>query len=103
MLTLTPAIAKQINTDPNEAITVPEINGVLVLQVIPNSPAAKANLRSGDVILAIDGRPVTNADQLQLEIANSRIGQPFDLKVQRGDRIEELAVHPGDLDNLTNF
>jgi S1-C subfamily serine protease len=103
MLTLTTAIAKQINADPNEAITVPEIDGVLVLQVTPNSPAAKAGLRQGDIILAIDERSVTNANQLQIEIANSRIGQQLRLKVQRGDRIEELAVSPGELENAANF
>jgi S1-C subfamily serine protease len=103
LLTLTPTIAKQINADPDRAITAPEINGVLVVQVTPNSPARKAGLRSGDVILAIDGRSITNADQLQIEIANSHIGQPVNLKVQRGDRIEEVAVRPGELANFNQF
>ncbi len=42
MLTLTPALAKQNNTDPNSPIQIPEINGVFVMRVVPNSPAASA-------------------------------------------------------------
>jgi hypothetical protein len=51
----------------------------------------------------IDSRSITNADQLQLEIANSRIGQRLNLKIQRGDRIEEVAIRPGELENAASF
>jgi S1-C subfamily serine protease len=97
MLTLTPELAKQSNSDPNSPFTVPEINGVLVVQVMPDSPAAAAGLRRADVITEIDEQPVTTAEKLQSAVENSRIGQPLRLKVQRGDQIQQLIVRPGEL------
>ncbi|HIK27277.1 MAG: trypsin-like peptidase domain-containing protein [Oscillatoriaceae bacterium SKW80] len=97
MTTLTPELAKESNSDPNSPFTIPEVNGVLTLQVIPNSPAAAAGLRRGDVILEIDGQPVTSAEKLQSIVEMSRIGQPLKFKVQRGERIEIISVRPGEL------
>jgi S1-C subfamily serine protease len=97
MLTLTPELAKQSNRDPNAPFTVPEINGVLVAEVMSNSPAASTGLRRGDVILEIDGNPIASADQLQNAVENSQIGQPLRLKVQRGKQTLQLTVRPGEL------
>lgn len=97
MITLTPEIAKQSNSDPNSPFTVPEINGVLVVQVMPDSPAAAAGVRRADVIAEVDGQPVTTAEKLQSAVERSRTGQPLRLKVQRGDQTLELTVRPGEL------
>ncbi|WP_017721693.1 HhoA/HhoB/HtrA family serine endopeptidase [Kamptonema formosum] len=97
MLTLTPEIAKQSNSDPNSPFTVPEMNGVLVVQVIPDSPSAAAGLRRADVISEVDGQPVTTAEKLQSAVEKSRIAQPLRLTVQRGDQTLELTVRPGEL------
>ncbi len=103
MLALTPEIAKEINRNPNAAITVPEITGVLVVQVIRNSPAIVAGLREGDVIVAIDGRSVTKADQLQDIVAKSSIGRELRLKVRRGKQIKQLSVYPAELQEAQSF
>jgi S1-C subfamily serine protease len=103
MLTLTPELAKQSNRDPNTALTVPEINGVLVVQVMPSSPAAAAGLRRGDVIVEINGKPVTTAEQLQVAVENSRVGQPLRFKVQRGEQILQLTVRPGELQDAARM
>jgi len=103
MLTLTPELAKQSNRDPNTAFTVPEINGVLVVQVMPSSPAAAAGLRRGDVIVEINGKPVTTAEQLQVAVENSRVGQPLRFKVQRGEQILQLTVRPGELQDAARI
>jgi len=103
MLTLTPELAKQSNRDPNAPIIVPEINGVLVVQVMPSSPAAAAGLRRGDVIVEIDGKPVSTAEQLQGAVENSRIGQPLRFKVQRGKQTLQLTVRPGELQDAARL
>jgi S1-C subfamily serine protease len=100
MLTLTPAVAKQLNNDPNTPFQAPEIAGVLVVQVLPNSPAAKAGLRLGDAIVEVDGQAVTTADRLQDLVAKSRIGQPLQFKVQRDRQIERLSVRPSELKDV---
>jgi S1-C subfamily serine protease len=95
--TLTPDLAKQNNDDPNSSIILPEINGVLVIGVVPNTPAADAGLRRGDVITAIDGQAITAADQLQNRVDSSRVGQALRLSVRRGDRTQQISVRTAEL------
>lgn len=101
MATLTAQLAQQNNRDPNSPFMVPEIDGVLVVQVIPNSPAAVAGLRRGDVVVEIDGRSVTAADQLQRIVENSGVNQVLQIKVQRGKQSETLSVRTGELPKAT--
>ncbi|MEH1812245.1 MAG: HhoA/HhoB/HtrA family serine endopeptidase [Nostoc sp.] len=101
MLTLTPDLAKQNNTDPNSPIQIPEINGVFVMRVVPNSPAASAGIRRGDVILQVDGKAITSAEQLQNIVEDSRLGQVLQVKVQRGNKTEQLSVRTAELQNAS--
>ena len=101
MVTLTPELAKQNNTDPNSAINIPEVNGVLVMRVIPDSPAAIGGIRRGDVILQIDGEPITTAEQLQGVVEDSRLGQVLQVKVRRGEQTQTLSIRTAELQNLS--
>ncbi|MHC5598321.1 MAG: HhoA/HhoB/HtrA family serine endopeptidase [Nostoc sp.] len=101
MLTLTPELAKQNNTDPNSAIQIPEVNGVFVIRVVPNSPAASAGIRRGDVILQIDGKAITSAEELQNFVEDSRLGQVLQVKVQRGNQTQQLSVRTAELQNAS--
>jgi predicted metalloprotease with PDZ domain len=84
--TLTPDIARRNNEDPNAGVLLPEVAGVLVIRVVPNTPAAEAGLRRGDVVLEIDGEAIASADVLQRRVEDSRVGQTLRLKVKRGNR-----------------
>ncbi|HEY9805585.1 MAG TPA: PDZ domain-containing protein, partial [Candidatus Obscuribacterales bacterium] len=97
LLTLTPELAQESNSNPNSPFTVPEVSGVLVMQVMPNSPAAAAGLRRGDVIMAVGSQSVKTAEQLQRAVEQSRINQPLQLQVQRGEQTQQLSIRPGDL------
>ena len=101
MMTLTPKLAQENNRDPNSPTLLPEIKGVLVVQVFPNTPAAAAGIRSGDVITTVDGQPVTDASQLQTIVENSEVGQQLQLMVQRGERIQRIAVRTAELQSTT--
>ncbi|WP_414545224.1 HhoA/HhoB/HtrA family serine endopeptidase [Nostoc sp. CCY0012] len=97
MLTLTPDLAQQNNTDPNSPMQIPEINGVVVIRVVPNSPAATAGVRRGDVIVQVDRETVTSAEQLQNLVENSRLGQALQVKVQRGNQTQMLSIRTAEL------
>jgi len=99
MTTLTPELARQNNEDPNSAFTVPEVNGVIVVRVLPNTPAATAGIRRGDVITQIDGETITKAEQLQSLVENSKLGQNLRVEVMRGAQKKILQVRPGELQN----
>ncbi len=98
MATLTADTAKRMNNDPNSLMLIPEFNGVLVVQIIPNSPSANAGLRRGDVITEIDGQAIISADQLQRLVEKSKIGQPLKITLHRGQKTEQISVRPGQLD-----
>ncbi len=102
MITLTPDLAQQNNNDPNSPLPVPEIDGVLVVRVLPQSPAAAAGIRRGDVIIQVDGQTVTSAEQLQSIVDTSRVGQVLQVKVQRGDKMQQLSVRAGELENASS-
>ena len=58
--------------------------------IAPNGPAAKAGLKPGDVVVALNGRPMTNPDALVVGIRALDVGDTVTLKVKRGS--EELDV-----------
>jgi len=97
MTTLTPRLARENNENPNAMVALPEVNGVLVMNVLPNTPAANAGLRRGDVVVQIEDQGIVSADQLQRFVENSRVGQPLKLKVLRGDRPQQLTVRTAEL------
>ena len=101
MATLTPELAQQNNNDPNSPLIIPEINGVLVVRVLPDTPAAAAGVRRGDVIVQIDAKSITTAEQLQTVVDNSRVGQVLQVKVQRGNQTQQLAVRTSELQNAS--
>jgi len=92
MVTLTPESAKQSNQDPNSPFVIPEVDGVLVVRVLPNTPAEQAGIRRGDVIVEIDAQPITDASQLQSLVESSGLNSSLQFKVQRGDRTLKLKV-----------
>ncbi len=99
MVTLTPEIAKENNSDPNSNFLVPEINGVLVIKVFPDTPAAAAGIRRGDIVIAIDGQQVTTAEQLQRIVEGSGVDKVIKIKVRRSNETKTIPVRTGELQN----
>jgi Do/DeqQ family serine protease len=95
MVTLTPEVKQEINSNPNSGLSVYEDKGVLVIKVVPDSPADKAGLRAGDVIEQVNGQVVGDADALQQEVENSEVGKNLQLDLKRNGQAMNLAVKAG--------
>ncbi|MEL6854746.1 MAG: HhoA/HhoB/HtrA family serine endopeptidase [Cyanobacteria bacterium J06607_13] len=95
--TLTPDMAKMNNEDPNSAIELPVTDGVLVVRVLPNTPAADAGMRRGDVITEVAGMRIKKADQLQSQVDRVKVGEALQVTLRRGDRTQKLSVKTADL------
>jgi serine protease Do len=74
------------------ALKLPRADGVIVADIDPSGPGARAGLQIGDVILAADGRRVQSVRQFALNLYRHAVDATVDLDVQRGG--ERLAVRP---------
>ena len=66
-----------------EYVGLPDIRGVLVQDFTEKSPAQKAGIESGDIIVAVDGKPVEYVGQLQQQIAFRKAGETVKVEVAR--------------------
>jgi putative serine protease PepD len=71
--------------------------GVLVSAIVPGGPAAKAGIKQGDIILAIDGEPTPTADVLVSVLANLHPGQKVPVKLRRHGKEVTVTVTLGEL------
>ncbi|MBF2065368.1 MAG: trypsin-like peptidase domain-containing protein [Calothrix sp. C42_A2020_038] len=92
MVTLTPEIRERVNA--RLGINLATDKGVLLIDIVPRSPAATAGLRAGDVIQSINNQPVSKIEEVQKLVEGSKIGVPLQLQVQRNGQITQVAVSP---------
>ena len=90
---LTPVFAKQMGLDPN-------IKGVVVGDIVPNSPAAKAGLQRGDVITGFNGGPVMSVPTFRLTVSSSEAGKEFSLKYWREGKEHTTTIVPAPFDKV---
>jgi len=88
-------VIQEITPDIGEAIGVRE--GILVAQVVKDSPADKAGLRVGDIIVALNGKKLDSVRDLQFSIMKTKPGTEVILTVIREGRKMELRVKIGEL------
>jgi serine protease Do len=81
---VTPALAEEFK--------LKEARGALVSDVMPDSPAAKAGFKAGDVVLAFNGKKVTDSRHLQLEVADTKPGSKAPVEILRNGVKESLQV-----------
>ncbi|MDM7953783.1 MAG: trypsin-like peptidase domain-containing protein [Cyanobium sp. CZS 25K] len=93
---LTPQLAKEINATTNEC-RLPEVNGVVVVEVMDNSPAARGGLKPCDLIEKVGDKPVRNASEVQLAVDRGQVGEPLAITVQRNGSSQNLTVRPAEL------
>jgi S1-C subfamily serine protease len=70
---------------------------VVVVEVMPGSPAARGGLRSCDLIERVGTTEVDNPSEVQVAVDQGRVGAPLTVQVQRGDQQLNLQVRPAEL------
>ena len=93
---LSPQLAREINASTDEC-QLPEVKGVLVVDVMENGPAARGGLRTCDLIEQVGDQVVSNPSEVQLAIDRVQVGEPLQLKVRRGEERRTLTVKPAEL------
>ena len=93
---LTPQLAREINATSTRC-TVPVVNGVLVVDVVPDTPAESAGIRQCDLIRAVNGTSVENPSEVQLAVDRGRVGQPMQITIERDGLEQTLEVLPKEL------
>jgi serine protease Do len=82
--TITPLMA--------DALGLPDDAGVVLSDVMAGSPAAKAGLEPGDIVLTLDGKPMENGRQFRINVYTRGIGEQVAIGVRRGDRTFNVRV-----------
>jgi len=90
---VTPAIAK--------AFGEKDALGALVGDVSPNSPAQKSGIQKGDIILDVDGKPVTDSNDLRLTISQMQPDANVHLRISRDGTERNMTVQLGELPTTT--
>jgi serine protease Do len=83
---LTDDVRKETKVDAKE--------GLVVIEIAPNSPAEKAGLKHGDVITEVGGKAVKEPDELSEAIHQSGAGKELSLSIVRGNEKKTLKATP---------
>jgi S1-C subfamily serine protease len=75
---------------------LPQETGVLVNSVEQNSPAQRAGVRDGDILVALNGKPIGGIDTLHRLLADSAAGVPMELVILRGVERSALFISPSE-------
>jgi S1-C subfamily serine protease len=69
--------------------------GLLIVELVPDSPALRGGLLLGDIVVAVDGQPIDDGEALQALLNGDRVGRPLAVQLLRGGALVTLEVTVG--------
>jgi len=90
-------VSTPIRLNASAVIRTGQREGLRVVEVLAGSPADRAGLQAGDIILTAGSRAVSNAESLQKLLFADAIGQPLQIRVLRHGREEDLVAVPEEM------
>lgn len=94
-------VIQEITPEIAETIGVKE--GILIAQIAPGSPAEKAGLKVGDIIVAVDGEKVREVRDLQFKIMKTPPGTEVTLTIIRGGKEQAIKAKVGEMPEKVSF
>ncbi len=92
-------LPQEITPELQQSLGLQRIGGVLVARVEDNTPATRAGLRNGDVIITLDGKEVHNVARFRILVANAEVGKRIPLTVIRNEQERTLFVELSEIPN----
>ena len=96
MITINEDAIKNGNIPKNLGFQISQSQGVLVVKVVPNSPAEEAGFQPGDVIFKVDNQSVATALDVQEQVDMSSIGETLEVEIDREGKPLIIKVRPQD-------
>lgn len=88
---------QDVNQDLADAMKLGSTRGVLISEVMPDSPAQKAGLKQGDVVLEVNGKKMDSTGRLRNAVAAAGAGAKVDLTIIRDGKKKDVTVKLGEL------
>ena len=94
MVNLDEEMRDRINSDGEANVTIKEERGVVIVRVMPGTPAETAGLKRGDVIKEINGETILDVTDVQSQVENGGLEADLKVKVIRNGKPESISVRP---------
>lgn len=92
-------LIQEVNKDLAESFGLDKPYGALVAQVVEDSPAAKAGLQTGDIIIEFEGEEINLSSELPQLVGRAKVGDTVKLKIVRDKDTETIKLKIGELEN----
>jgi len=94
MVNLDEEMRDRINQDKEANIEIEETSGVIIVRVMPSTPAESAGLQRGDIIKEIDGEAILDVTDVQTQVENGGLEEDLQVKIIRNKKPQTIGVRP---------
>ena len=86
---------QNLTPDLAAAFGLPSAHGAVLVNILPGSPAEQSGLRAGDVVTAVNGKPVRDASDLRNQVGLMRVGDSLNLEILRDGKRQAVTAAVG--------